>query len=113
MENWKINREELIQLLKPLDFENYTNWMELEDIDEDEFLVLKTNNHINIMDPTNRFLYFSVNIQPKPMVLKDISFYAIGEKTARAVGNGANVLVPKSWVGKRVKILLLESLDSD
>jgi hypothetical protein len=31
------------------------------------------------------------------------------EKTVKAHGNSARVLVPKSWMGKRVKVFLLES----
>lgn len=30
------------------------------------------------------------------------------KKTARAHGNGAMVLVPKSWAGKEVQIVLLD-----
>ncbi|KZX16668.1 hypothetical protein MBCUT_07060 [Methanobrevibacter cuticularis] len=29
-------------------------------------------------------------------------------KTAQPHGNGARVLVPKAWIGKRVQIVLLE-----
>jgi len=32
------------------------------------------------------------------------------EKTAKNQGNGAMVLVPKRWAGKKVKVLLLEEL---
>ena len=29
-------------------------------------------------------------------------------KTVKPHGNGANVLVPKAWIGKQVKVVLLE-----
>lgn len=38
--------------------------------------------------------------------------FEVIEKTARPHGNGAAVSVPKAWVGKRVKVVLLEPLDS-
>jgi putative transposon-encoded protein len=33
------------------------------------------------------------------------------EKTVKSSGNSGRVYVPKEWIGKRVKVLLLESLD--
>lgn len=33
------------------------------------------------------------------------------EKMVRATGNSAHVIVPKAWVGKPVKVLLLEPED--
>lgn len=35
------------------------------------------------------------------------------EKTAKAVGTGACVYVPKSWTGKRVKVLLMEDISEE
>jgi putative transposon-encoded protein len=32
------------------------------------------------------------------------------DKTVKSIGNSGGVLVPKKWVGKRVKILLLEEV---
>lgn len=57
--SWKVNKEELIELLKTMVYSDNTDWKSLEDVDEDEFLVLEyTGNFIEIMDSTNRFLYF-------------------------------------------------------
>lgn len=32
------------------------------------------------------------------------------DKIVKPQGNGAMVLVPKSWIGKRVKVILMESI---
>lgn len=37
--------------------------------------------------------------------------YEITEKVVKASGNSGRVYVPINWVGKKVKILLIESLD--
>ncbi len=34
--------------------------------------------------------------------------YEVVEKTAQAGGNSGRVYVPKGWVGKRVKVVLVE-----
>ncbi len=34
--------------------------------------------------------------------------YEAVEKTAQAGGNSARVYVPKHWIGKKVKVILLE-----
>jgi len=39
-----------------------------------------------------------------------LSGYEFLEKTVKPQGNGAMVLVPKAWVGKRVKVVLVEPL---
>jgi len=36
--------------------------------------------------------------------------YQIIEKPVKSSGNSGRVYVPKSWVGKKVKVVLLESL---
>jgi putative transposon-encoded protein len=36
--------------------------------------------------------------------------YQVVEKTVKASGNSGRVYVPKEWVGKRVKVMLLEPL---
>ena len=36
------------------------------------------------------------------------SAYQVIDKTVKSIGNSGGVLVPKKWVGKKVKILLLE-----
>lgn len=38
-----------------------------------------------------------------------ITAYDTIEKTVKPQGNGAMVLVPKNWIGKRVKVILLGS----
>lgn len=39
--------------------------------------------------------------------------YAVVEKTVTAVGNTAHVTVPRAWLGKRVKAILLDPVDGD
>jgi len=41
----------------------------------------------------------------------EIEAYQIVEKVAKLSGNSGRVYVPIDWVGKRVKILLIEPLD--
>lgn len=36
--------------------------------------------------------------------------YAVTDKLVKRSGNSGGVYVPKEWVGKRVKIILLEEL---
>jgi putative transposon-encoded protein len=36
--------------------------------------------------------------------------YQVLDKTVKSIGNSGGILVPKKWVGKRVKILLLEEV---
>jgi len=38
----------------------------------------------------------------------EIEAYQAIDKEAKAFGNTAHILVPKGWVGKKVKVLLLE-----
>jgi len=42
-----------------------------------------------------------------------IQGYQIIEKTIKSSGNSGRVYVPKGWVGKKVKIVLLESATDD
>lgn len=42
----------------------------------------------------------------------EIEAYQVVEKTVKSSGNSGRVYVPIDWVGKRVKILLLESLEN-
>jgi len=44
------------------------------------------------------------------MEVKATAYEAI-EKTVEPSGNSGRVYVPKKWVGKKVKILLLEPVD--
>ena len=39
--------------------------------------------------------------------------YEVIEKTVKASGNSGRVYVPKEWVGKRVKVMLLEPIQND
>ena len=39
-----------------------------------------------------------------------ISAYQVIDKTVKNIGNSGGVLVSKKWVGKKVKILLLEEV---
>jgi len=38
------------------------------------------------------------------------SAFQVIDKTVKSIGNSGGVLVPKKWVGKKVKILLLEEV---
>ena len=42
-----------------------------------------------------------------------INAYQIIEKTVKNSGNSGRVYVPVDWVGKKVKVVLLESLQSE
>ncbi len=42
-----------------------------------------------------------------------IQGYQIIEKTVKSSGNSGRVYVPKGWVGKKVKVVLLESATDD
>ncbi|WP_319506457.1 DUF2080 family transposase-associated protein [uncultured Methanolobus sp.] len=39
--------------------------------------------------------------------------YQVIEKTVKSSGNSGRVYVPKEWVGKKVKILLMDPLDTE
>lgn len=39
--------------------------------------------------------------------------YQVVEKVVSAGGNSGRVYVPRDWIGKRVKIVLIEPLDHD
>lgn len=41
-----------------------------------------------------------------------VKAFGVVNKTVRATGNSAHVLVPKAWVGKEVKVILLEPEDT-
>jgi putative transposon-encoded protein len=43
----------------------------------------------------------------------EITAYQILEKTVKESGNSGRVYVPKEWVGKKVKIALIESLSQE
>lgn len=43
----------------------------------------------------------------------EITAYQVAEKIVKSGGNSGRVYVPVDWIGKRVKILLLEPLDDD
>jgi len=40
----------------------------------------------------------------------EIQAYQVIEKTVKASGNSGRVYVPKEWVGKKVKVFLLEPI---
>lgn len=39
--------------------------------------------------------------------------YQVLDKTVKSIGNSGGILVPKKWVGRRVKVLLLEEVDEE
>ena len=42
-----------------------------------------------------------------------ITGYEVREKTVVKSGNSGHILVPPTWIGKRVKIILLDSLNDE
>ncbi|WP_207231422.1 DUF2080 family transposase-associated protein [Methanofollis fontis] len=42
-----------------------------------------------------------------------ISGYEVREKTVTKTGNSGHVMVPPSWIGKRVKIILLDPVEEE
>ncbi|NJD77295.1 MAG: DUF2080 family transposase-associated protein [Candidatus Methanoperedens sp.] len=40
----------------------------------------------------------------------EVQAYQVVEKTVKLSGNSGRVYVPKEWVGKRVKVFLLEQV---
>lgn len=47
----------------------------------------------------------------KPGMKIEIEAYQVIEKTVKSGGNSGRVYVPVDWIGKRVKILLMEPLE--
>ena len=39
--------------------------------------------------------------------------YQVIDKNVKSIGNSGGILVPKKWVGRRVKVLLLEEVDEE
>lgn len=39
--------------------------------------------------------------------------YEIREKKVAKIGNSGHILVPVSWIGKKVKVVLLEPVDEN
>ncbi|VVB51502.1 Uncharacterised protein [uncultured archaeon] len=42
----------------------------------------------------------------------EVQAYQVIEKTVKVSGNSGRVYVPKEWVGKKVKVFLLESISN-
>lgn len=53
------------------------------------------------------FIMNQENLAKREMEIK-ITGYQIIEKTVKKTGNSGRIYVPNEWVGKRVKIILLE-----
>lgn len=47
-----------------------------------------------------------------PIMKVELEAYQVIEKTVKSSGNSGRVYVPKEWIGKRVKVLLMDPLDS-
>ena len=39
--------------------------------------------------------------------------FQVIDKTVKSIGNSGGILVPKKWIGRRVKVLLLEEVDEE
>lgn len=49
----------------------------------------------------------------QPSMKAEIRAYQVIEKAVKASGSSGRVYVPPEWIGKRVKILLMEPLEQD
>ena len=49
----------------------------------------------------------------QPSMKVEIRAYQVIEKVVKASGSSGRVYVPPEWIGKRVKILLMEPLEQD
>ena len=47
----------------------------------------------------------------KPGMKIEVEAYQVIEKVVKSSGNSGRVYVPVDWIGKRVKILLMEPLE--
>jgi putative transposon-encoded protein len=45
-----------------------------------------------------------------PVMRVELDAYQVIEKEVKSSGNSGRVYVPKDWIGKRVKVLLLDPL---
>jgi putative transposon-encoded protein len=43
----------------------------------------------------------------------EVNGYQVIEKIVKAAGNSGRIYVPNNWIGKRVKVVLLEPIESD
>jgi putative transposon-encoded protein len=48
----------------------------------------------------------------KPIKIS-VEGYEVIEKVVKEGGNSGRIYVPKSWIGKKVKIILLEPLENE
>ena len=56
-----------------------------------------------------KYLYYSYIVTPMNEQMKvEVQAYQVVEKTVKTSGNSGRVYVPKEWVGKKVKVFLLE-----
>lgn len=58
-----------------------------------------------------KYLYFRYFKEPTVTMRIELEAYQVIEKEVKSSGNSGRVYVPKEWIGKRVKILLIEPLD--
>jgi putative transposon-encoded protein len=49
----------------------------------------------------------------QPSMKVEVRAYQVIEKVVKASGSSGRVYVPPDWIGKRVKILLLEPIAAD
>lgn len=52
-----------------------------------------------------------MNNESRPMRV-EVDAYQVIEKTVKSGGNSGRIYVPSDWVGKRVKILLIEPTEN-
>ncbi len=59
-----------------------------------------------------KYLYYRYirEIDMSPVMRVELDAYQVIEKEVKSSGNSGRVYVPKDWIGKRVKVLLLDPL---
>ena len=57
-------------------------------------------------------LTIQCNIMPEPMEITTRAYEVI-ERPVKSMGNSGGIYLPKDWIGKMVKILLIEPLDEN
>jgi len=69
--------------------------------------VYKNNDQVYIIS-----ILYIYNMTPHQMTI-EVNGYQVIEKIVKAAGNSGRIYVPNNWIGKRVKVVLLEPIESD
>lgn len=68
---------------------------------------------INSLKTTIKYLYSNYKIFIMEKMDVTTKAFEVLEKRVKKSGTSGRVYVPRGWVGKKVKVLLLETLDED